>query len=203
MASYRTVKHCGIVISTENTTTSIKLRLDRFIGEVVRTAGQGVLALEAQRHEEADQLFSGLATAYPNEPGVHFLYGAFLVDVRPEDAMRAMKRELEISPSHVPARLRLAEQYVKDEHADLALPLAEEVIKLEPKHGLAHMVLGEALVAKGDLAAGIRELETAREYAPETIRIRWDLLRAYTSAGRGDDARREKDEIERLSHPDK
>lgn len=171
--------------------------------EMVRTAGEGVLALEAQRREEAERLFSGLATAYPDEPGVHFLYGAFLVDVRPEDAMREMKRELEISPSHVAARLRLAEQHVKDEHPDLALPLAEEAIKLEPKHGLAHMVLGEALVAKGDLTGGIRELETAREYAPETIRIRWDLLRAYTSAGRSEAARREKDEIEKLSRPGK
>ena len=61
------------------------------------------------------------------------------------------------------------------------------------------MILGEVLVAKDDTSGGIRELEVARETAPQTVRIRWDLLRAYTAAGRNDDAKREKDEIEKLS----
>ncbi len=42
------------------------------------------------------------------------------------------------------------------------------------------MMLGEALVAKGDPASGIRELEIARDSLPDEIRIRWDLFRAYT-----------------------
>lgn len=169
--------------------------------ELVRMAGQGALALESQQRAEAERLFSGAAAAYPNEPGVHFLYGAFLMDLRPEEGIREMKREFEIAPSSVPARLRLAEEYVKEEHLEQALPLAQEAVKLAPKEGLAHMVLGEVLVAKGHLAAGVKELETAREQAPQTVRIRWDLLRAYTAVGRADDAKREKEEIEKLSHP--
>jgi predicted Zn-dependent protease len=161
------------------------------------------LALEAQHRDEAEVLFSGMVTEYPNEPGVHFLYGAFLLDVRPEDGVREMKKELDLSPSNVSARLRLAEEYVKEQQSDLALPLAQEAIQLDPKRGPAHMILGEVLVAKGDLAAGIRELETAREEAPQTVRIRWDLLRAYTSAGRSEDAKREKEDIEKLSNPER
>jgi hypothetical protein len=64
------------------------------------------------------------------------------------------------------------------------------------------MMLGEALIANGDAAGGIRELEIAREQLPGTVRIRWDLLRAYTAAGRSDEAKREKEEIERLSLPE-
>ena len=63
---------------------------------------------------------------YPNEPGVHFLYGAYLMDVRPEDGIREMQRELEISPSHVGARLRLAEEYIKEQKFDEALRFSEE-----------------------------------------------------------------------------
>jgi predicted Zn-dependent protease len=170
--------------------------------ELIRMAGQGVLSVEAQRQEEAQNLFGGMIAAYPNEPGVHFLYGAFLLEVRPEDGVAEMKRELQVSPFHVPARLRLAEEYVKEERPNEALPLVQEAIKLEPDHAPARMMLGEVLIAKGDLVGGIRELETAEKAAPQTVRIHWDLLRAYATSGRGKDATREKEEIEKLNRPD-
>lgn len=169
--------------------------------EMIRMAGQGALAVEAGRQGEAERLFSGIVAAYPNEPGGHFLYGVFLLDLRPADGIREIKRELEISPFHVAARLRLVEEYLKEERFDEGLMLAEEAVKLEPKDGPAHMMLGEVLIAKGDLAGGIRELETSEKQAPQTVRTRWDLLRAYTTTGRKDDAQREKGEIERLNAP--
>ncbi len=167
--------------------------------KLVQMAGRAALALESVRHDEAEQLFRTMIAEYPNEPGVHFLYGAFLMGVRADEGVREMRRELEIAPSSVPARLRLAEQYVQQEQVDEALPLAEEALRLAPRNALAHMMVGEVLVAKRDLAAGIQRLEAARELSPETVRIHWDLLRAYTSAGRAEDAKREKDEIEKLS----
>jgi tetratricopeptide (TPR) repeat protein len=167
--------------------------------ELIRMAGQGALAMEGNHQPEAGRLFGNMVAAYPNEPGVHFLYGALLMDVRPEDGIREMKRELEIFPFNASARLRLAEEYVKEEKIEEALPLAQMAIKLDSKRASAHMMLGEVLVAKGDIPGGIRELETARDEAPQTIRIRWDLLRAYTAANQGDDAKREKEEIEKLS----
>lgn len=167
--------------------------------DMIRRAGEATLALEAQRRDEADKLFRQNVEEYPNEAGAHFLYGAFLLDENPEAGIQELKRELEVSPSNVSARLRLAEEYAKQQHLDLALPLAQEAVKLDPKRASAHMILGEVLVAKEDTSGGIRELEVAREDAPQTVRIRWDLLRAYTAAGRNDDAKREKEEIEKLS----
>lgn len=170
--------------------------------EMIHMAGKGALAVEAQQQAEAEKLFSGIVAAYPDEPGVHFLYGAFLFsDVRPEDGIHEMKRELEISPSHLPARLRLAEEYVSEQKLDEALSLAEEAVKLEPQHAPAHLMLGEVLVARGDLAGGIRQLETARDKEPQNVRPHWDLLRAYTAADRASDAKREKEEIEKLNRP--
>jgi tetratricopeptide (TPR) repeat protein len=169
--------------------------------DLVRMAGQGVLAVEAQHQEDAENIFRGMAAAYPTETGVHFLYGAFLLDARPEDGIKELRRELEVSPSYVPARLRLAEEYLKEEKAGEALPLAEEAIKLEPADPRAHLMMGEILLAKQELAGGIRELETAEKGEPQLVRIRWDLLRAYTTAGRKEDAQREKEEIENLNRP--
>ena len=169
--------------------------------EMVRLAGQGAFAVNDQHPDEAEKLFRQMIAAQPNEPGVHFLFAAFLINVRPEEGIREMQRELEISPFHVPAKVRLAEEYVKEGRPDLGLPLAEEAVKLEPKEASTHMAHGEALLAKGDSTGGIGELERARDLAPENVMIRWALVRAYSAAGRTEDAREEKAAIEKLAQP--
>lgn len=169
--------------------------------ELVRLAGQAALAVEAQRQEEAEKIFSAIVSHYPEEPGVHFLYGAHLMDLRPEDGMKEMKRELEISPFSVPARLRMAEQYINEEKPDQARQLAQQAVALEPASSSARLILGESLIAQGKSAEGIVELEKSRDAAPGRVRTHWDLLRAYTALGRAQDAKREKEEIEKLNTP--
>jgi tetratricopeptide (TPR) repeat protein len=168
--------------------------------ELVNLAGRAVLALQTQHYEEADSGFRRLVSAYPKEPGVHFLYGAYLTELHPDDSVAEFERELEISPSHVLARIRLAEHLVAQRDFDRALALARQAIKLEPKRASAHMLAGEALLAAGNAADGLKELETAREDDPSVSRTHWDLLRAYAAAGRKEDAEREKLEIEKLHH---
>jgi tetratricopeptide (TPR) repeat protein len=168
--------------------------------ELVELAGRAVLAMQTQRYEEAESEFKRLVTNYPNEPGVHFLYGAYLMELHPEQAVPEFERELEISPSHVLARIRLAEQLIADRNFDRSLALARQAIKLEPKRASAHMLAGESLLAISNPGDGIKELESAREDDPGVSRTHWDLLRAYAAAGRKEDADREKQEIERLYH---
>lgn len=167
--------------------------------ELFRVAGEAVLAEEAQRREEAERLFAAMAAAYPDEPGVHFLYGVCLLGARPEGGIKQLKRELEISPYNLTAKLRLADEYLKEQRVDEAQTLAEEVVKIDPNYASGQLVLGEALAAKGDVSGSISALERARKLSAETVRTHWDLLRAYTLAGRTDDAKREKEEIERLT----
>ena len=169
--------------------------------EMIRLAGEAALAVNNQRNDEAEKLFRTMTANWPNEPGVHFLLGVFLLNVRPEEGIREIQRELEISPFHVPARTRLAEEYVKEGKLDEGLRLAEEAVKLEPQDPSAHLAYGEVLSAQGDLNEAIHELETARDQAPETMKIRWALFRAYTSAGRNEQASQEKAAIEKLTQP--
>jgi tetratricopeptide (TPR) repeat protein len=182
------------------------LRMPLLPGEIpedrrnmVRMTGEAVVSLQTQHYEDADQKFKQLEAAYPNEPGVHFVYGAYLMQLHPDDGIREMKRELQISPYHVLARVRIAEQYLQQEQFDQAMPLAQEAVQLDPRRSSAHMILGEAYVGKGDLTHGIKELEIARDDDPMETRTHWDLLRAFTATGRVDDARREKEEIQRLT----
>ena len=167
--------------------------------ELVNFAGQAVVAMQTQHYEEADSAFKRLVSAYPNEPGVHFLYGAYLMQLHPNDSVAEFERELKISPSHVLARVRLAEHLITQREFDRALALAQQATKLDPKRASAHMLAGEALIAIGNTGEGIKELETARETDPSVRRTHWDLLRAYAVAGRESDAEREKQVIEKLS----
>ncbi len=166
--------------------------------ELVDLAGTAVLAVATQHYEEAESAFKRLVSAYPNEPGVHFLYGAYLTELHPGDSVPQFERELELSPSHVLARIRLADHLIAEQEFDRALALAREAIKLDPKRASAHMLAGEALLGAGRAADGLKELETAREDDPGVNRTHWDLLRAYAAAGRKEDAEREKREIEKL-----
>ena len=166
--------------------------------EMIRMAGTATIALEGRRNEDAEKLFSELEAKYPDQPGVHFLIGAYFLSAHPDEGIKELKQEIEISPAHVPARIRLAEEYIKQQNLDQGISLAQETLKLAPEAPLAHMVLGEGLIAKGDSAGGIRELETARDSLPDQTEILWDLFRAYSAAGRKEDASRAKDEIERL-----
>jgi tetratricopeptide (TPR) repeat protein len=168
--------------------------------ELVNLAGQAVLAMQTQHYEEADSKFQKLVSAYPNEPGVHFLYGAYLTQLHPNESAPEFERELEISPSHVLARVRLAEHRIAQRDFDRALLLVRQAMKLEPKRASAHMLAGEALLAMGNAGEGVKELESAREDDPSVSRTHWDLLRAYAAAGRREDAEREKQEIEKLQN---
>jgi tetratricopeptide (TPR) repeat protein len=166
--------------------------------ELIRMAGEAVIAAGTEPYEDAEPKFKRLMVVYPHDPGVHFLYGAYLMTKNPNEATTEMLRELEITPTNVLVRVRLAQRYMEQNQLERALPLALEGVKLEPRLASAHMILGEVQIAKGDLADGIKELETARAEDSLTMRIHWDLVRAYAAAGRAADAQREKAETERL-----
>jgi tetratricopeptide (TPR) repeat protein len=166
---------------------------------LVRMAGAGNFARLDQRRADAEKLLREMVDEYPREPGVHYQYGLLLLDDRPAEGIAEMEKELTITPSYVPARLRLAEYYLAQSEPAKARPYVDEVIKMEPGNATAHLLLGEALGKTGDDAGSIRELELARELAPKRGKVLWALLRAYKAAGRQSDADRIRAEIENLS----
>ena len=165
--------------------------------ELVRLAGAGAFARTDQRRSDAEKLFGKMVGDFPAEPGVHYQYGLLLLEDRPVEGIEEMHKELAISPSHIPARLRLAEYYLAQAQPEKARAYLDEVLKLEPKEPSGHLLMGETLASTGDNVGAIRELELARDLAPGRGRVLWALLRAYMAAGRRDDADRIKAEIEK------
>ena len=166
--------------------------------EKVLIAGQAGSNMAARRLEQTRAAFDTLLARYPNEPNVHYAFGVFMLSQDADIALKQFKRELEISPSHYPAMVQMAFEYMKrDQHND-ALPLAERAVQLAPKLYAARNVLGRLLLDLGQVDRAIKELEEGIRLAPSSPEMHFALARAYTRAGRKQEADREREIFKKL-----
>jgi tetratricopeptide (TPR) repeat protein len=166
--------------------------------EQVLLAGRAGVGMAARRLEETQAAFDELIARYPNAPNVHYAFGVFLMNQDSNAALREFRRELEISPSHQPSMVQMAFEYMKRDEFTTALPLAEKAVQLAPKMYPARNVLGRILLELGEVERAIKELEEGARLAPTSPEMHFALARAYTRAGRKQDAARERELFKRL-----
>jgi tetratricopeptide (TPR) repeat protein len=164
---------------------------------LIDLAGRAWWALSAQR-DNARPMFERLVAAYPNEPGVHFLYGLYLEKTQAEAALREFRRELQIRPSHVPARLQAAVLEMKTGAAEDAVKLSLEAVKLQSANPYCYVALGRSYLSVAQPAKAAQALETAVKLAPEDRQPHLYLAQAYRKLGRIADAEKEQAEFSRL-----
>ena len=68
-------------------------------------------------------------------------------------------------------------------------------LEIDPDDAMTRMRYGVELARSGDLAGGITAIEAASEGAPEDVRLRGMLVRAYLASGEGEAARDEVDDF--------
>jgi tetratricopeptide (TPR) repeat protein len=166
--------------------------------ERVLIAGRAGFDLAARRRDEARKSFDELLSRYPDAPNVHYVHGVFLLSQDSDAALEEFRRELKISPSHAPALLQMAFEYLKRNEYETALPLAEKAAQLEPKMYPARNALGRVLLELGQVERAVRELEEGARLAPNVPEMYYALARAYTRAGRKQDAARARETFQRL-----
>ena len=166
--------------------------------EQVLLAGRAGVGMAARRLEETQAAFDELLKRYPNAPNVHYAFGVFLMNQDSNAALTEFSRELEISPSHQPSMVQMAFEYMKRDEFTTALPLAEKAVQLAPKMYPARNVLGRILLELGEVERAIKELEEGARLAPTSPEMHFALARAYTRAGRKQDAARERELFKRL-----
>lgn len=166
--------------------------------ERVLMAGRAAYDLGTRRMADAQREFEELVTRYPETPSVHYAYGVFLLEGNPDAALREFRREIEISPDHVPARLQIAFEYIKRNEYASGLPFVEKAVDLAPKLFAARNALGRILLGMGETTQAVKELEAAVRLAPDSPETRFALATAYARAGRKEDAARERAEFVRL-----
>lgn len=156
--------------------------------ELVALAGRAAFAQFARNGESAKERFRELLERYPREPNVHYAHGIFLLSSDSDAGMAELRKELEIQPNSVYARLDLAFELIRRGQFEDARAPAQEAVQLAPALFAAHHALGRVLAETGELDRGIRELEEAARLAPDSPEMYFALARAYAKAGRKDDA---------------
>jgi tetratricopeptide (TPR) repeat protein len=166
--------------------------------DLVERAGRAVCAAAGHQPADAQKYFAELLDKYPKAPNVHYLYGSFLLTSDEDAGLREFQKELELNPKHTEALVTIALEYERRGEPDKAIPYAQRGVESDPQFFAAHGVLGRLLANAGEVEKGIKELEIAKQQAPDSQQVRFSLAAAYTLAGRKDDAARERAEFLRL-----
>ena len=166
--------------------------------EQVLMAGRAGFSMAARRMDEARKGFDTLLVRYPEAPNVHYAFGVYLLNQDADAALDEFRHELKISPSHVPAMLQIAFEYLKRNEYETALPWAEKSVELAPHLFPARNALGRILLEVGQTEKAIIELEEGVKLAPDSPEMHYALARAYTRAGRKQEAARARQTFTRL-----
>lgn len=168
--------------------------------EVAAQLGTALLNGAGRPPEETFGRFEEIVTRYPRTPNVHYTFSTVLLASDPDRAVSELKKELEISPDHLPALVSLVLEHLRRNDPAAARPLAERAVEVAPSSFVARACLGRVLLEteKEPPAAAIRELEAAVKLAPDSPQVHFSLASAYAKAGRAADARRERTEFARL-----
>ena len=167
--------------------------------ELVMDTGRAMYDATSRKARNAESDFRMLLDKYPNQANIHYLYGTSLLNSDSERALAEMKKELDISPMHVPALVAIAAELLRAEDYKSALPYAEKAIEADANSFPAHAILGRILVEGGiDKPRGVKELELARNLEPTSPQVRIALASAYAKVGRNEEAAKERQEFQTL-----
>jgi tetratricopeptide (TPR) repeat protein len=96
-----------------------------------------------------------------------YVLGLCYADVaRYDDARRAFAAQYGFAPDSAEAYLLAGRLFLRRELKDQATAEAKKALEINPGLPLAHELLGEAELARGDVAAAIKELEAERKVNP-------------------------------------
>jgi tetratricopeptide (TPR) repeat protein len=166
------------------------LRADR--QDLYASAGKAALDYMKGDDAAAQADFQQLFQRFPTAPNSHYLYGYLLYATDPDAAVVELKRELEVNASNPAAEVMLAWIPLMQNHAAEALPYAQKAVAEDPALPSAQLVIGRALSETGDPKDGIEHLEKTELLQPDDLEVHLALARAYSAAGRKEDARRER-----------
>jgi len=168
--------------------------------ELVFKLGDAMAAAMELDYNAAAQKFEAVLQQYPQEPNVHFRFGAFLNIQDSARGVEEIKKAVELAPDHVPALVGLTVIYLKREEVETAFEYGERAVKASPGDFSTHIALGRVLLAKENPAGAAAELEAAVKLAPASPEAHFSLASAYARLGRKADSARELAEFKSLEN---
>jgi len=151
---------------------------------------EGVTLFRLGRPQDALPYLEKAHTAVQNaNVDPQYVLGLCYSDVaRYDDARHAFAAQYGFPPDSPQAYLLAARLFLRRELKDQATAQAQKALELDPKLPLAHQLLGEAALARGDVQTAITELEAERAINPLDGEMYDRLGDAYLRAGQYEQA---------------
>lgn len=166
-----------------------RLPSDRKSLAAIDAAGTAEL-LAASQQPTASRAYEHLVSSFGVLQNVQYAYGRYLLSRQEQTkAAEAFRRELANTPSHVLARLALANT-LRLNDPGASLNYAEEAVRLAPDLPLAHYVVGVCLLDAQQPAKAVEELLQANGKLPGEARIYYALAKAYRQLNKPVEAQR-------------
>ena len=147
---------------------------------------------EMRDHPGAIRQFRAAVKADPKAPGVHFGLGYLLwTQNQFEEAAQQFQLEVDNAPNDAQALAYLADSNVRLNRPEVARPILERTLRLNPRQELPYIDLGILDSTAGSKEKALREFETAASISPEDVQVHWRLARLYQSMGRKEEAKAE------------
>ena len=167
--------------------------------DIVLRIGRADCLAGQKKYDDARAAFETVVRENPEYPNIHYAYGLFLLGVYDvTGGVGQLKEEIANNPGHVLARLRLAASLYKQDSA-AAIPYAEEAVKLSPRLGFAHYLLGLLLLDTNNYERALPELEIAQKSFPKEAKLYFALGSAYSRSGRKQEAAHARAMFEKLT----
>lgn len=151
----------------------------------------GLLGLSLQAHgypEAAVQAYSVARSLRPGTFAYAYLPATVLADRGDPSAGELFQQARQLRPDYVPARLREARWQLDQGHPERVSGLLDENLVIEAAPAEAHLLLGQASLALGDLEGSRSHLETAVASAPRIGELHAQLAEVYRRLGLADQA---------------
>ncbi len=166
--------------------------------DLIREAGNAQAMISMDDQVTAGEELKQLAALYPNQPGVHYMYGVYLLKEDPASAVAEFMRETEVAPKDTPAYLQIALEDLKNGNYQQGLQYAQKAIALAPDNFIAHVACGRLWLNLNNTVKALQELRIAVKLSPNSPDAHFALSRALFRAGNKPEAAKEQATFERL-----
>ena len=143
-------------------------------------------------YAEALPLFEKLGPrlAGTGADGPYLLASCYVMTQRWDDARKTYARLLSLSPDSAAAYLMFGKFLVRQRLENRAVPEIQAALERDPRLAMAHFLLGEIDLYKGDTPAAIEEFRKELAVNPAVWLVYWRLGDAYVRLEKYDEAER-------------
>jgi tetratricopeptide (TPR) repeat protein len=148
-------------------------------------SAEGIKALEAQKYNEAAQLFAKAVEADPKDYAAHFhLALAESLLGKDAEAVASYKKVLELKPGLYEAELNLGIVLLRQKQARDAVPYLESAAQKKLKESRPRLYLAQALFEAGDFPRAEQSYQAAAELDPKSAAAQLGLAQALARQNR-------------------